>query len=182
MSFPAAGYVTMGIRYSFLGTSNRELNVYLDHDYYVSFKSTGSWDTWDTAWVNVDLAKGEETLKLISTSLDGGPNIDAFGFSLEGVCRVSEGCEESGSPNDPTAIASSAVIGSTIRLNGNSLELSNMGRAYVSVFDMQGQLKAKKIVETGSLDMSATVKNVGVYRVVVRQGSAKFSANWVKLK
>lgn len=88
MVFPSAGYVTMGIRYSFNGTADRKVNVYLgDHDYIVNCKSTGSWDKWDTAYVDVDLVNGESQMKIISMTSDGGPNIDAFAFSVDGVKR-----------------------------------------------------------------------------------------------
>ena len=87
MVFPSAGFVTMGIIYANGGANDRSLNIYLDHDYYVSFPSTGSWTTWDTVYVELDLMNGEGDLQFISMTEEGGPNIDMFGFSMENIIR-----------------------------------------------------------------------------------------------
>jgi len=201
MLFPAAGYVTMGIRYSFAGTTDRELNVYLDHDYYVTFKSTGSWDVWDTAWVNVDLATGEETLRMISTTYDGGPNIDAFGFSIAGVKRIlasgetiygdgeeridTSKTDENGSSEDATGILASRIANG-FHLNGNKITLSSASLVKVQMFDMGGRLVASKKLSlsagTSELPLSAWADRSGVYRIVVTNGSQKLSANWAFIR
>lgn len=206
MLFPAAGYVTMGIRYSFAGSTDREVNVYLDHDYYVTFKSTGSWDVWDTAWVNVDLASGEETLKLISTTYDGGPNIDAFGFSLAGVQRIlASGDTAYGegeviadtSATDSTDVADSTDVSDTMgismpqiakafQLNGNKLTLSTAASVNVKVFDMGGRMMANKTLSlsagTSELPLEAWTSRSGVYRIVVKTGTQMLSANWALIR
>ena len=91
MKFPGAGNVTLAVRYANGGNSNRTFNAYLDHDYIVNAPPTGGWENWDTAYVVMDAPLGEAELKFISLTSDGAPNIDAFGFSIDGVCRVSEG-------------------------------------------------------------------------------------------
>ncbi len=196
MLFPAAGYATMGIRYSFAGSTDRELNIYLDHDYYVTFKSTGSWDIWDTAWVNVDLASGEETLKLISTTYDGGPNIDAFGFSIAGVKRVlasgetiygegepqSSSSSETQEGSDKDALAAQNEM-PVMQLKGNRLTLSLNSAVNVKIFDMGGRMIANKTLSlssgTSELPLESWVGRSGVYRVVVKNGNQKLSSNWV---
>jgi hypothetical protein len=48
---------------------------------------------------------------------------------------------------------------------------------------MGGRLVAKRIVENASeVSLATMVKSAGLYRVVVRQGSAKFIANYAKVK
>lgn len=94
VKFPGAGYVTLAVRYANGGSSDRMFNAYLDHDYLVSAPPTGGWDKWDTAYVVMDAPQGEAELKIMSLTSDGAPNLDAFGFSIDGVCRVSEGCPE----------------------------------------------------------------------------------------
>ena len=44
--------------------------------YYIDFNSTGAWTTWDTGSIVVKLKEGENTIKLISTTENGGPNLD----------------------------------------------------------------------------------------------------------
>jgi hypothetical protein len=184
MVFPKASRVTMAIRYSFAGNADRMVNVYLDHDYYVFFEPTGSWNEWDTAYVDIDLLSGENTLQFISMSNDGGPNIDAFGFSINGVCRVGEECPEVNDSTDTSKTAIKNEIGlGRFGLQGETLRLSGTERAHVNVFDMRGRLVAKRIVENASeVSLTTMVKSAGLYRVVVHQGSAKFNANWVKVK
>ena len=180
MKFPGAGYVTLAVRYSNGGTSDRLFNAYLDHDYYVSAPPTGSWDKWDTAYVVMDAPMGEADLRFISLTSDGGPNIDAFGFSIDGVCRVSEGC-----PNEDslTTILTGVKENVGFGLHGETLRLAGTERAHVNVFDMRGRLVAKRIVENVSeVSLATMVKSAGLYRVVVRQGSSKFVANYAKVK
>jgi hypothetical protein len=48
---------------------------------------------------------------------------------------------------------------------------------------MHGRLVAKQIVENVSeVSLATMVKSAGLYRVVVRQGSAKFVANYAKVR
>lgn len=80
------------IRYSFVGNSDRDMKVTVDNgEYDVTFKSTGSWDKWDTAYVeDVWVDALDFKVKLASASADGGPNIDMIAFDIKGVYRT--GC------------------------------------------------------------------------------------------
>ncbi len=81
LTSPTAGYATLGVIYANGGSVNRMMNAYLgDHDYYIDFPPTGSWTTWDTAYMDMDLFSGDGSVKFISMTADGGPNITAFGF------------------------------------------------------------------------------------------------------
>lgn len=184
MKFPGAGYVTLAVRYANGGTTDRMFNAYLDHDYYLSAPPTGAWDKWDTAYVVMDAPQGEAELKFMSVTNDGAPNIDAFGFNIEGVCRVSEGCPEEvpGDSTDSTTVLKPYTVANVgVTLHGDMLSLSE--RADVALFDMRGRLVARKIVDGASeLSLSSLVKNAGLYRVVVKQGSARFSATYAKVK
>ncbi|WP_295678060.1 GDSL-type esterase/lipase family protein [uncultured Fibrobacter sp.] len=181
LKFPAAGYVTLAVRYANGGNADRTFKAYLDHDYYLKAPPTGSWDTWDTAYVVLDAPQGEAELKFMSTTSDGAPNIDAFGFSFAGVCRVGdESCEDS---SDIMKIATQGGAGQpAVRLRGNDLVLAGSGQVQVSIFDMQGRIVARKIVGSGTLDLASTVGAVGLYRVVVKQGNVKFNGMYAKVK
>ena len=177
MKFPGAGYVTLAVRYSNGGSSDRMFNAYLDHDYYVSAPPTGSWDAWDTAYVVMDAPLGEAELRFISLTSDGAPNIDAFGFNIDGVCRVSEGCP------DTTITVMPVKDGVRFALRGETLSLVNRGRAIVSVFDMGGRLVARETFEgVGEVSLAPLVKATGLYRIVVKQGDAKFAATYAKVR
>jgi hypothetical protein len=186
MVFPAAGRSTMAIRYSFVSANDRMVNVYLDHDYYVSFKSTGSWDNWDTAYVDIDLLNGENTLQFISMSDDGGPNIDGFGFTTPGVLRKmpdGELVKGAGEPEIPELVGSMGKSLRGVQLRGDILSIEGSDQALVSVYDMNGRLVVQRHVQDAAdLSLSAMVKSSGLYRVWVKQGSARYSATWAKVK
>jgi len=40
----------------------------------------------------------------------------------------------------------------------------------------------RKTASAGEMNLSETVRTAGLYRVVVRSGSEKFNANWVKVR
>ena len=175
MKFPGAGYVTLAVRYANGGTTDRMFNAYLDHDYYVSAPPTGGWDKWDTAYVVMDAPEGEALLKFMSLTSDGAPNLDAFGFSLEGVCRVGLDCA--------TTKLNGTVAATSAKLRGDVLQLAGAARADVSVFDMSGRIVARKTFEeTREVPLTSMVKSTGLYRIVVRQGNATYSANWAKVR
>lgn len=177
MKFPGAGNVTLAVRYANGGNSNRTFNAYLDHDYIVNAPPTGGWENWDTAYVVMDAPLGEAELKFISLTSDGAPNIDAFGFSIDGVCRVSEGCADT---IETIALPRSTVAAAGAKLRGNVLALSR--DADVSVFDMRGRLVVCKTMAAGEVDLSKMVRTNGLYRVIVRDGNSKFVATYMKVK
>ena len=182
VKFPGAGYVTLAVRYANGGSSDRMFNAYLDHDYLVSAPPTGGWDKWDTAYVVMDAPQGEAELKIMSLTSDGAPNLDAFGFSIDGVCRVSEGCEAKDTTDtSTTVVATTSMPTALAQLNGNTLKINGANNARIDVFDMRGHLVARKIA-MGEVDLSNLVKANGLYRVIVRQGSAKFATTWAKVK
>ena len=187
MKFPGAGYVTLAVRYSNGGTADRMFNAYLDHDYYISAPPTGSWDTWDTAYVVMDAPLGEADLRFISLTSEGAPNIDAFGFSIDDVCRVSEGCPEvQDSTKDSTDTSTTVLRNRSLAgfaLHGETLRLAGMDRANVSVFDMAGRLVAREMFSgVREVSLASMVRSNGLYRIVVRQGSAKFIATYAKVR
>ena len=81
------------IRYSFSGSANRDMKATVDNGTYdVTFKSTGSWDKWDTVYIdNVWVDALDFKVILQSATADGGPNIDMFAFDMKDVYRT--GCK-----------------------------------------------------------------------------------------
>ena len=130
----------------------------------------------------MDAPLGEAELKFISLTSDGGPNIDAFGFNIDDVCRVSEGCPETDTTDtSTTVVAKTSMPTALAQLNGNTLKINGTGNVRIDVFDMRGHLVARKIA-AGEVDLSNLVKADGLYRVIVRQGSAKYATTWAKVK
>lgn len=206
MVFPGAGHATLAVRYANGGSTDRIFNAYLDHDYYLNAPPTGSWETWDTAYVVLDVPLGEAELRFVSLTTDGAPNIDAFGFSMDGVCRKGEECPQvkdsvvvsdstakkdstskSADPGkskepEPEALAFGTDMSGFAHLNGNLLNISSLKPACVEVFDMRGRLVARKSVSATMVDLSKMVEAKGLYRVIVRSGSERFVASYAKVK
>ncbi|MBR1592631.1 MAG: carbohydrate-binding protein [Ruminococcus sp.] len=55
-----------------------------DDLYYVDFAGTGAWTTWDNEAVVLPLKAGKNTIKAVSTTETGGPNIDYIDVSKTG--------------------------------------------------------------------------------------------------
>ena len=156
----------------------RLLVTYLDHDYYLSAPPTGGWDKWDTAYVVMDAPQGEAELKFMSVTSDGAPNLDAFGFNLDGVCRVGVDCKDA-KDSIPTSLQG-IKMAARAKLLGDKLLLPE--RADISVFDMSGSLVVQRSIAAGEVDLSALVRANGLYRVVVQQGSKKLVATFAKVR
>ena len=88
------------IRYSFSGNTNRDMKFTIDNGTYdVVFPSTGSWDKWDTVYIeDVWVDALDFRMKIESTTSDGGPNIDMIAFDIKGVYRT--GCKPAKVAND----------------------------------------------------------------------------------
>ena len=88
------------VRYAFAGTANRDMKITVDNGTYdVAFPPTGSWDKWDTVYIDdVWVDALDFKVKIASTTSDGGPNVDMIAFDIKGVYRT--GCSPAKVVND----------------------------------------------------------------------------------
>jgi len=89
----SAEHARVMIRYAFAGTTNRDMKITIDNGVYdVAFPPTGSWDKWDTVYID-DVWVDALDFKVIlqSTTSDGGPNVDMIAFDMKDVYRT--GCK-----------------------------------------------------------------------------------------
>ncbi len=73
---PASSLV---VRYANGTTTNRPMDVLVDGSVVaaaVSFNGTGAWSTWATKSVAAAISSGTHTVRLVSTTINGGPNLD----------------------------------------------------------------------------------------------------------
>ena len=77
---PSAATVSVKVRYANGGSTNRPIKVSTGGSAGVTIAGapTGSWSTWTTATVSVNLAAGNNDFFLTSVSADGMPNVDKF--------------------------------------------------------------------------------------------------------
>lgn len=73
---PASAFV---VRYANGTTTNRPMDVFVDGVLAVSavsFNGTGAWTTWATKSIAATVGSGTHTIRLVSTTVNGGPNLD----------------------------------------------------------------------------------------------------------
>jgi lysophospholipase L1-like esterase len=166
------------IRYSFVGNSDRDMKVTVDNGVYdVTFKSTGSWDKWDTVYINdVWVDALDFKVKLASASADGGPNIDMIAFNMKGVYRT--GCKPAKVENDVESSSSGTTIVSVrpalgLRFDAHNKTITTPGGLMdVQLMDAMGKTLKREVrnVPAGAVPMlSNDVKlSKGHYFVQVR--------------
>lgn len=77
---PESGNYEITVRYSNGKNDDRSMQVITngntDDKYYISFDGTDAWTTWADQSIVLPLNSGTNTIKLVSTTENGGPNID----------------------------------------------------------------------------------------------------------
>jgi len=74
-----AGSATLTLRYANGTTTDRPMDIRVNGTVVVagkSFPGTGSWDTWASTGVTVQLAAGANTVRATAVTANGGPNAD----------------------------------------------------------------------------------------------------------
>jgi hypothetical protein len=74
-----AGPATLTIRYANGTTTDRPMDIIVNGTTIAAahtFPNTGSWDTWTSATVTTNLNAGTNTIRLVATTANGGPNLD----------------------------------------------------------------------------------------------------------
>ena len=100
---PEGGVKSIKVKVSNGSTNNRPMSVVVDGKTVIEsekFETTGSWDVWETWTLPVTLDAGVHTLSFVSTTEDGGPNIDNVELVL---ARIAENPADSST----TALAAS---------------------------------------------------------------------------
>ncbi len=89
-SYQSASNARMFIRYCNGKTTTSKMSVQVDaKTYEVEFPPSGSWDKWDTVYVDdVWLDACDFDLKFTALTSDGGPNVDVVGFDIKDVYRI----------------------------------------------------------------------------------------------
>lgn len=112
------------IRYAFAGAENRDMKFTIDNGTYdVAFPPTGSWDKWDTTYINdvwVDALDFQLTIQ--STVAAGGPNIDMIAFDIKDVYRT--GCNPAKVAEVP--VSSSSSLNPQGQISSSSEETSGV--------------------------------------------------------
>jgi lysophospholipase L1-like esterase len=164
------------IRYSFQGNTDRDMKLTVDNgEYDVTFKSTGSWDKWDTAYVeDVWVDALDFKVKLASASADGGPNIDMIAFDIKGVYRT--GCSPAKVKGDAgsssSSESSSSESGETIAFDNHTVAGFHFDAARQTVTTSGGLLKVQIVDALGKM-VAQEVRQVAPGTVPLLQKDAR---------
>ena len=137
----SAEHARVMIRYAFAGTANRDMKITIDNGVYdVAFPTTGSWDKWDTVYIDevwVDALDFKVILQ--STTSDGGPNVDMIAFDMANVYRT--GCKAVRQKTGPVSIASKKHATAPRK---NSFTVNALGRKVLNANDREDLKKLPK--------------------------------------
>ena len=137
----SAEHARVMIRYAFAGTANRDMKITIDNGVYdVAFPTTGSWDKWDTVYIDevwVDALDFKVILQ--SATSDGGPNVDMIAFDMKDVYRT--GCKAVRQKTGPVSIASKKHATAPRK---NSFTVNALGRKVRNVNDREDLKKLPK--------------------------------------
>ena len=149
-----AGNATLVVRFANGGTAARHMNFVWNEESKggLPFKTTSAWTTYDSVCVSVALVKGLNTVKLLSMSADGGPNIDEFEFDIAGVSLWTEADSNLVDDQDTGTTAVNATVKAAV--SRNFIALSGDGFAYsvpqpgatLMVFDLRGALAMQAVL------------------------------------
>lgn len=161
---PKDATATLSITYANGGTASRDMVLMLNETSIgtISFPSTGSWTTWTTVTKSITLKNGKNELKLTSTTADGGPNIDVFGFSEAGIVIY----------EDIISNHRNIYVIDSYQPKTGILKVSSNGLVKIDVFDMLGNkvLSSTKDVTAGKsmIPLNSSQLSKGIYWVQVR--------------
>ncbi|MCQ2102000.1 MAG: GDSL-type esterase/lipase family protein [Fibrobacter sp.] len=121
-SYQSASNARMFIRYCNGKTTVSKMSVQVDaKTYEVEFPPSGSWDKWDTVYVDdVWLDACDFDLKFTALTSDGGPNLDMVGFDIKDVYRIGAEPEESEIVNSSSSVQDSTVESSSSEADSSS--------------------------------------------------------------
>ncbi|HEX6352008.1 PQQ-dependent sugar dehydrogenase [Actinophytocola sp.] len=128
-----AGPASLAFRFANGTTTDRPMDVTVNGTVVAddrSFPGTGAWTTWQEGTINVTLAAGANTVRAVSTTANGGPNLDRLrvGPPADGERPTSPGqptCSDIGSDSLtlswPASTDNVAVVGYDIYFLGQKI-------------------------------------------------------------
>ncbi len=91
----ASGSANLTLRFANGGTAERTMLLEWNGETLgVVHFASGSWTAYDSVTVPVTLVAGKNTIRLVSMDANGGPNLDAFEFDVDGISLWNESSGE----------------------------------------------------------------------------------------
>lgn len=154
-----AGTYIVTLRYALGKDETRQLSFSSENTeaQVLSFGTTGDWTTWETMDVKLELAAGENVIKVSTVSGDG-PNLDQVALRLETPARVT--------------VANNGGRAFHMSVDGNIVLLAGIpNEAHITVMDISGKsiMVQKTVTQTrGMATVDLEPFGCGVYLVNIR--------------
>ena len=122
----SAGTATITFRYANGTTSNRAMSISVNGTVInssLAFNGTGAWATWAEQSMTTQLNAGSNVIRAVSTTSDGGPNLDQLSVTGGTVVVNSSSSQSSVAPSSVPAssVAPSSVPASSIAPSSSSV-------------------------------------------------------------
>jgi len=138
-----SGRQTLTFRFANGGTANRNGSLVINGgaggNYTVSLPVTGSWTTWQTVAVDIDLVQGNNILQLSATTAEGLPNIDSLtvsgGTVRAGNCGNVSSSSSSKSSSSSSSQAATCELKAPLRWTSTGPLISPKNSGWLSIKD-----------------------------------------------
>jgi pectate lyase len=122
----SAGTATITFRYANGTTSNRAMSISVNGTVInssLAFNGTGAWATWAEQSMTTQLNAGSNVIRAVSTTSDGGPNLDQLSVTGGTVVVNSSSSQSSVAPSSVPAssVAPSSVPASSVAPSSSSV-------------------------------------------------------------
>ncbi len=157
-----AGTYTLSFRYASGGTADRNANVLVNgvsQNAAFAFPATGSFTTYGTIDITLNLNAGTNTVQLVANTADGLANIDQVGYVSEGVSKG--GCVVTGLE----AIANDQLISIYPNPSRTNFYLKASQSSNVLVLDVDGKV-LEKAVNVADFEFGSDLRP-GVYMLKI---------------
>lgn len=108
----SAGSATLTFRFANGTAADRAMNILVNGvsvSSNMSFPGTGAWNSWTTRTININLQAGANTIRTVSTTANGGPNMDHM--TITGAAGSSVSSQSSSSVASGEVLAFPGAVG-----------------------------------------------------------------------
>lgn len=176
----AAGIQSLGIRYALGGTVARGANVILNgvNVGTMTFAPTGTFTTYGTESINLNLVSGKNTLQIVSTTAAGLANVDLLYWTNKvvsaGNCIITS-VDQSDINNALVVTPQPFNTSTTIHLSNGSIILS------LSIVNTEGkEVFVNNAVNNSSIKIGESLPS-GMYTVIIKTDKGNYSTKILKI-
>lgn len=194
-----SGNYKLRIKYANGTTQNRQMYISVNGStqaVLANFEGTGSWTDWSEAVIVVSLPEGENEIKFISTTENGGPNIDYFtecrycgvadsrvGMPSEVIDAQTPAVTETATTAAETTVttAETTTTTTTTTISESAQQVEALSRRVSAAYNGSGVMVSWRILATDSEDTTFKLYKNGqtpaIYEGTIDEASCYFDSS-----